>query len=704
MTGPKPSRQNRAGIPQTAWSPGAASRNDPMNEGHGLQLVMFLAQAGCATVQAAIFAYYYKISRLEYLRLWGFSFIALALYLVIALLAMELDAPSQGGSSIAMLVSESSLIAAYLQVALLALGTMAVLGRHPPTPRMIRGVLVGTVLLGAINALLFAGSPPIAQHIVLLSGMRYAITGAGYVIVAILLWRGARRSGLGARLAAFAMGAYGVALLHVLVIRIVQWRFDITLGWGPYVGILDLIAQLFIGYGLVVWLLEDERLRYELADTALRRLRDFDPVTGFPNRRRLMSDLASSLRVGNQRTAVLLIRVDQADMLSGSLGMAAAEALMAEVAIRVQECVQSVWPRPARLSESRLVQVVPRVGATADLAAYAENLLTMLRAPFFSGGRELALSASIGIALSPDDAATAATLVGDAETASQQAHESGGNRFRFYSTQMNSLVLTRLSLQAELRRALLRDEFELHYQPLLRAHSHQLAGAEALVRWRHPHRGLLCPDMFIEEMARLGMMEDLDRYVLERACREAQQWRPHAGRPLMVAVNISTRSFQREHFPEVVRAVLASTGLPPQRLELEVVESSALEDVDRATECLTRLHALGVRVSLDDFGTGYSSLNHLRRLPVDCLKIDRSFAEEVLVDPRAAAIVAAIIILAHSLDIEIVVEGIETAAQLAWFEEHKTDRLQGFHFARPLEADQWRALQDERETLAAVEA
>jgi len=672
-----------------------------MNEGHGLELVMYLAQAGCATAQAAIFAYYYRVSRLEHLRLWGLSFIALALYLVFALVGTNLGEPQPAS---ALLVSMASLIAAYLQVALLALGTMAVLGRRPPTPKMVRSVLIASALFGAITALLFTAPASIATHrVVLHSALRYAVTGAGYLIVAILLWRRARRSGLGARVAAFAIGAYGVQLLHVLAILIAQSN-GLEVSWARYVGVFDLIAQLFIGYGLVVWLLEDERLRYERADTALRRLRDFDPVTGFPNRRRLMSDLESDLRATNQHTAVLLVRVDQADMLSSSLGMVASEAVIAEVAARVQDCALPGWPRPARLSESRLVQVVPHVHATGDLAACADNLLAMLRAPFYSGGRELALSASIGIALSPDDAIQAAPLIGAAEAAAQQAHDEGGNRFRFYSTEMNSLVLTRLSLQAELRRALLRGEFELHYQPLLASSSHALAGAEALVRWRHPKRGLLAPDMFIEEMERLGMIEDLDRHVLERACREAQQWRAHDGKPLTVAVNISTRSFQREHFPELVRAVLASTGLAPQRLELEVVESSALEDIDRATECLTRLRALGVRVSLDDFGTGYSSLSHLRLLPVDCLKIDRSFADEVLVDQRAAAIVAAIIILAHSLDIEITVEGIENDAQLAWFERHEADRLQGYHFARPMEADLWRALQDERETLIAVEA
>ncbi|MEO6968584.1 MAG: bifunctional diguanylate cyclase/phosphodiesterase [Rhodanobacteraceae bacterium] len=676
-----------------------------MNEGHGLDLVLYLAQAVCAVAQAAIFAYYYRVSRMEYLRLWGLSFIALALYLVAALLAIDFGQPPLASAPLRMLIATISLMGAYLQVALLALGTNAVLAKRAASPRMIGGVVVATALLGIITALLFAGSPEASmQRIVLRSALRYAITGVAYLIVAILLWRRARRTGLGARLAAFAMGFYGVELLHVLTILIVETKFKTTVEWSPYVGVLDLVAQLFIGYGLVVWLLEDERLRYERADTALRRLRDFDPVTGFPNRRRLMSDLQSGLRMTNQRTAALLVRIDQADMLNSSLGVVAAESVMAEAAARVQECALPGWPRPARLSETRLVQVVPHADVTGDLAAAADNLLAMLRAPFYSSGRELALSASIGIALSPDDAREAAALIAAAEAAAQQAHDEGGNRLHFYSTEMNSLVLTRLSLQAELRRALIRHEFELHFQPLIAAGSHRLVGAEALVRWRHPKRGLLAPEMFIEEIDRLGMIEDLDRHVLERACREAQQWRARGGVQMSVAVNISTRSFQREHFPELVRAVLAATGLAPQRLELEVVESGALDDIDRATDCMTRLRTLGARVSLDDFGTGYSSLNHLRRLPVDGLKIDRSFVEEVLIDRRVAAIVGAIVTLAHSLDIETTVEGIETAAQLAWFEGHHVDRLQGFHFARAMEPQRWRALQDQRDTLVAVGA
>ncbi len=672
-----------------------------MNAGHGLELVLYVAQAGCAVAQAGIFAYYYRVSRLEYLRLWGLSFIALALYLVAALISTDLGEPPLGSAALRIAVSAASLIAAYLQIALLALGTIAVLGRRPPTPRQVWGLLGISVLLGLITALLFAGPPSVSmQRVVLRSALRYALTGAAYLIVAILLWRRARRSGLGARVAAFAVGAYGVQLLHALAILIAEGEFGAHIGWAPYIGVLDLIAQLFIGYGLVVWLLEDERLRYERADTALRRLRDFDPVTGFPNRRRLLSDLEAMLRGTNQRTAALLVRIDQADMLSSSLGVVAAEAVMAQAAERVEECAQPGWPRPARLSEWRLVQIVPHVHTTDDLAEAADNMLAVLRAPFFSGSRELALSASIGIALSPGDAGQAAPLIAAAEAAAQLARDEGGNRFHFYSTEMNSLVLTRLGLQAELRRALVRGEFELYFQPLLAARNHQFAGAEALVRWRHPKRGLLAPDMFIGEMERLGMIEDLDRHVLERACREAQQWRAHDGKPLTVAVNISTRSFQREHFPELVRAVLAATGLDPQRLELEVVESGALDDIDRATECLTRLRALGVGVSLDDFGTGYSSLSHLRALPVDCLKIDRSFGNEVLVDPRTAAIVAAIVTLAHSLGLEVTVEGVENAAQLGWFEQHGVDRLQGYHFARPMDAERWRALQDAQDALS----
>ncbi|HEX7111258.1 MAG TPA: bifunctional diguanylate cyclase/phosphodiesterase [Mizugakiibacter sp.] len=660
-----------------------------------LELVLFAAQSLGAVLQAAIFAYYFRVYRHPHLRLWGMSFAALALYLTLAWLATDLAGTDQGAPLVSArsVFTVLSLGAAYAQAVLVAFATYAAVASRPLPPRWLRYTMSGALAFAAVCALAFANDPAaMTQRALLRDGLRQAITAATYLSAAVVLWRFVRRTSMGGRIAAAALGLYGLEMLWALILLAGQAYTAHPLSWLRYTGVLDLAAQQLIGFGLVIWLLEDERTRAQKADQALRQLRDFDPVTGFPNRRRLLADLEMQLRQTNHRTAALLVRLDQADTLAGTLGVITAETLIAEAANRIESCAHPGWPRPARLSDDRIVQVVPRVSNFGDLATIADDLLAAIRAPFYDAGRELALSASVGIAVSPDDALKPGTLIAAAESACQRAHDEGGNRFQFFSAEMNALALTRLGLQAELRRALLHEEFELFYQPMFTRGAHRVCGAEALVRWRHPKRGVLLPALFMDEIEHLGLIEDLDRYVLENACREARLWEQRHGADIGVAVNISARSFEREHFPELVRNVLYSSGLTPHRLELEIVESSALGDADRTIECLHRLRALGVRVALDDFGTGYSSLSHLRQLPVDTLKIDRSFVDNVLGDTPDAAIVAAMITLARSLGLDVVAEGIETSSQLAWFEHHGVDRLQGFLFSQPLERDMLRQL------------
>jgi EAL domain-containing protein (putative c-di-GMP-specific phosphodiesterase class I) len=260
-------------------------------------------------------------------------------------------------------------------------------------------------------------------------------------------------------------------------------------------------------------------------------------------------------------------------------------------------------------------------------------------------------------------------------------------RYRFYTPDLDTELEQRLLLQSELRAAFSRDEFVLEFQPILDGWSLEVSGFEALVRWQHPQRGRLLPDAFIGELEPLGMIEALDTWVLERACRAALAWQRAGRDPIPVAVNVSAYSFQRRDFPDTITTLLQRTGLDAACLELEIIESIALELPERAMVSLDCLRDLGVRVMLDDFGTGFSSLKHLRQLPFDGIKIDRSFVVDVLIDPRDAAIVRAMLALAHSLGLEVVAEGIETAAQLAWFQSAGCDRLQGFHFHRSMEQD-----------------
>src|SRR5690606_8494303 len=243
---------------------------------------------------------------------------------------------------------------------------------------------------------------------------------------------------------------------------------------------------------------------------------------------------------------------------------------------------------------------------------------------------------------------------------------------------------SRLTLQSELRTAFVNNEFVLEFQPILDGWSLEICGFEALVRWQHPTRGLLMPDEFIAQLEPLGLVEQLDTWVLEQACISARAWQRPDREAVTVAVNVSAYSFQRRSFPDRIHELLGRTGLAAARLEIEIIESIALGHPEHAALSIDRLRDLGVRVMLDDFGTGFSSLKHLRQLPFDGLKIDYSFVVDVLVDPRDAAIVRAMLSLAHSLGLEVVAEGIESAAQLAWFQSAGCDRLQGFHFHRSM--------------------
>ncbi len=663
-----------------------------------LDLVLTTTQFIGALIIAALLLYYDRVSPRRSLHLWAGSFVAGAIYLAMSWGARQLALHSDLEPLSRLPLSIIAMIATYWQMALALMATRVALHAGSLDQKRINQVLWLTALLGTVVAMAWA-SPPDAwmQRLFMRVGLRYLIGAACFAYIAVDLWRSVPRDGLGTRIAASAMGIYSLQLLHVCGIYAWQVYTGQALEWGRYTGVIDLVSMLFMGFGLIVWLLEEERNRAQRADAALRRIRDFDPVTGFPNRRRLLDDLPQWLRQTNQKTAILMLRLDQQETLSGAIGMVSMESIVAETASRFEQHARGDWQRPTRFSETRLLQVIPGAENTAHLTAIANDLLTTMRLPFYVAGQEFSLSASIGIAVAPEDGKTAEALITAAESACKSAHDAGGNRFHYFSSELNTVALTKLGLQSELRQALLRGELELYYQPLVSGDNHHLCGAEGLVRWNHPQRGTLLPEMFITEMDQLGLGEELDRMMIRQACREACVWRDRFGSEISISINVSTRSFQFAGFPDQVKGILDETGLEPSRLELEIVESGALVNPNRAIRTLSKLRQLGVRSTLDDFGTGYSSLTHLRELPVDCLKIDRSFVDNVMTSERDAAIVAATITLAHSLGLEVVVEGIETQEQLEWFKRHDADRLQGFLFSAPLRSAEMRKLLQSRD-------
>jgi EAL domain-containing protein (putative c-di-GMP-specific phosphodiesterase class I) len=327
-----------------------------------------------------------------------------------------------------------------------------------------------------------------------------------------------------------------------------------------------------------------------------------------------------------------------------------------------------------------------------DAAKIAQKILGALRLPFFIDGRELFITTSMGVAIYPADGENAEDLVRNADTAMYRAKEQGRDNCQLYTPAMNSKALERLSLENRLRQAIHNDELVLQYQPLLDLESGRIRGAEALIRWQHPELGLLPPGEFISLAEVSGLIVPIGEWVLRTACAQARAWQL-AGFPwLTVAVNLSARQFQQADLVHQVQEALRQSGLPAGSLDLEITESNAMQNAELSISALWDLKNLGVQISMDDFGTGYSSLNYLKRFPIDRLKIDQSFVRDVTADPDDAAIAGAIIAMAHSLQLTVVAEGVETEPQLAFLREHRCDEMQGFLFSRPVSAERFQEL------------
>lgn len=304
----------------------------------------------------------------------------------------------------------------------------------------------------------------------------------------------------------------------------------------------------------------------------------------------------------------------------------------------------------------------------------------------------MAVSASIGIALYPRDGEAALTLLKCSDMAMYRAKEAGRNGFQFYTPDMNARLAERVELEAALRGALERNEMMLYYQPKVELRQGRIIGAEALIRWRHPALGMISPADFIPLAEESGLILPIGTWVIETACRQIRAWQDEGIPVVPVAVNLSARQFQHEKLSELVSGILSLNGIDAGYLELEITESAMMQNPERAVETLKELKKIGVGISLDDFGTGYSSLNYLKQFPIDTVKIDQSFIRNVADDPQDAAIVTAIIVLAHSLKIDAIAEGVETIEQLSFLCRHACDAMQGYLFSSPIPCEKFSAL------------
>jgi diguanylate cyclase (GGDEF)-like protein len=437
-----------------------------------------------------------------------------------------------------------------------------------------------------------------------------------------------------------------------------------------------------------------EGTRAPASEPDLGRLHD--TLTGLPGRALFSRRLAlalGSLRRSGRSVAVVVVDVDRFQTVNDSLGHEAGDEILVEVVRRLRGAVgHPNRPLLARLGGDAFLALFECDDGDARgvAEAYTRRLMEAMAEPFQTAGTELFLSASAGITATPDPDADASLVLADADAAMHQAKASGGG-FRVFGQSMRHHVVERLSTEHALHRALDRGELTLFYQPVLDISGGATVGVEALLRWRHPQRGLMAPERFIPVAEESGLIIPIGTWVLEEACRQFQQWRSagpaRLGPAPTVEVNLSAVQVESDELVPTVESILATTGMPPEQLTLEITESALMRDADAALQVLTALKSLGVSLAVDDFGTGYSSLSYLRRFPLDLLKVDKSFVDE-LEDERGRAIVAAVIELAHALGLRVVAEGVETEAQLAALAELGCDQAQGFLFAKPVPATQ----------------
>ena len=426
------------------------------------------------------------------------------------------------------------------------------------------------------------------------------------------------------------------------------------------------------------------------AEKEIEKLAYYDSLTGLPNRLLLKDRLHFALdwaRRERESLAIMFLDLDHFKVINDSLGHSAGDKLLEAVSERLTNCIRKT-DTVARLGGDEFVILLPNVKRISDVSNLARKVLQSLTTPFKIKDREIFTSTSIGISLYPDDGEDEETLIRNADLAMYQAKEHGRNAYQFFSDEMNQKLLHRLEIETGLRRAIEHNKFTLRFQEQIDLETGQICGAEALLRWDHPEKGLLAPDAFLDIAEETGLIVPIGEWVIRAACQQNRQWLDQGLPPIAISVNISHRQLMQVDLADVVSEALSAATLEPKLLQLEITEGAVRGNFEQVRRVLNDLAHVGISIAIDSFGSGFSSLAQLQHLPLERLNIDHTFVGEITNDARDTAIVRSIIATAHNLGLKVVAEGVETQRQRDFLKVHGCDYIQGFHFNRPVSAEE----------------